>query len=301
MVSAAASPALLPQPFAFEVLLPSPWATASPAASMAVDDFMAPWLQGVTEAQQHQHPKQRGTATPSTSASSSPREVALPTPCRLPGTSLRFEDPALTSPASVASLGSPGASPWEAPLPPPGLTASPHLVAPPPGLQLPAFRPPPGLPPPAEVGRNAPQRLLSTLPSEDAPSAEWRIMKIFSRLRVSAGFALVSPPLQLGDLSDVRLTFFAGEGWAASARNPKQRKAIGGKQDSSQNGSISVKFGHAGDRQIVKFRLFVGAMPQGPFECNLEERSVHEFNLTIDWRKHLETGSLPLLLQLVSA
>jgi hypothetical protein len=147
------------------------------------------------------------------------------------------------------------------------------------------------------------QPLPTAAPSESVASAEWRIQKVFSRLRVSAGFALVSPPLQLGDFSGVRLQLSPGEAWANSARNPK--KAKGGRPEGrgtgvSENGTLSIKLGDASvSTEAMKFYLFVGTMRQGPFECDFSERAVHELQLEVDWRKHLEAGSLPLRLQLV--
>jgi len=141
-------------------------------------------------------------------------------------------------------------------------------------------------------------------PAESLMTAEWRIQKVFSKLRVSAGFALVSPPLQLGDFSGVRLQLSPGEGWAGSARNPKNKaKAVRPEnkaREGSEHGTLSIKLGDAtAPVESMKFYLFVGTMRQGPFECNFAERAVHELQLKVDWRKHLEAGSLPLRLQLV--
>jgi len=120
---------------------------------------------------------------------------------------------------------------------------------------------------------------------------------------MSAGFALVSPPLRLGDFSDVRLQFSPGEGWAASARNPKSKakstRPEGKARKDSEHGTVSLKLGDAARGETLKFYLFVGSMRQGPFECNFAEQVVHELQLKVDWRKHLEVGSLPLRLQLV--
>jgi len=116
---------------------------------------------------------------------------------------------------------------------------------------------------------------------------------------VSAGFALVSPPLQLGDLSDVRLQFSPGEGWAASSRNPKSKVTNSRPDGGARKGFVSLKLGNVACDETLTFYLFVGAMRQGPFECNFSEQAVHELQLKVDWRKHLEDGSLPLRLQLV--
>jgi len=120
---------------------------------------------------------------------------------------------------------------------------------------------------------------------------------------VSAGFALVSPALQLGDFADVRLQFSPGEGWAASGRNPKNKakstRPEGKARKVSEHGTVSLKLGDAVCGETLTFYLFVGSMRQGPFECNFAERAVHDLQLSVDWRTHLEAGCLLLRLQLV--
>lgn len=284
--------------------------TASPAARMSV--VAARSVRWSQQASGLQHVHLQKEVTPSTSASSSPRQVPLPTPCGLSALqhialrdcSLQLEDRACTGTSGATASTSAFSSPREeALLQQLVLSASPHGILPPPGLMLPAFRPPPGLPHPRTGVMQASQPLPTVAPSEGPAFAEWRIQNIFSKLRVSSGFALVSPPLQLGEFSDVRLQFSPGEGWAASARNPKGkatnfRTEVKGKTG-SEHGTVSLKLGNAAHCGIVEFYIFVGAMRQGPFECDFAKRAVHELQLNLDWRKHLEIGSLPLRLYLV--
>lgn len=95
-----------------------------------------------------------------------------------------------------------------------------------------------------------------------------------------------------------------GEGWAGSARNPKMKskgtRPEGRAREDLEHGAVSIKWGDAvAQSQAVRFYLFVGTMRQGPFECNFAEQAVHELQLKVDWRKHLEAGSLPLRLELM--
>lgn len=279
-------------------------AGAAPAAAVPAAMLSAQWLRCFAEAQRV-HLETGASA--STSAASSPRRVPLPAPCRPPALAelsegdscLRLDDLVPPSPLSwETASSSASSSPRVAPLlSASGLPAPSCLVPPPPGLSPPAFRPPPGLPHPSSAMPQPSQPLQETAASEGSASAEWRIQKIFSRLRVSAGFTLVSPPLQLGGSSDLRLQFSPGEAWAGSARNPK--RSAGRARDDSQNGSVSLKLGGGTRGEPMKFYLFVGSMRQGPLECNFADRAVHEFELAVDWRKHLDAGSLPLRLQLV--
>mmetsp|Transcript_14528 Transcript_14528/g.36861 ORF Transcript_14528/g.36861 Transcript_14528/m.36861 type:complete len:323 (-) Transcript_14528:392-1360(-) len=303
-------------PLANASMLPLSMTTASPAVGMSMAALSAQWMLWAAESQRMYH---KEIATPSTSATSSPRRDSLPTPRASPalprpgqgGCSLRLQellqlqDSTSGSPCGATGNTSASSSPREESLVPSlGLLALPQLVSPPPGLSVPAFRPPPGLPhPPVEFLQTS-QLLPTAASTQSLVSVDWRIQNVFSRLRVSAGFALVSPPLQLGDLSDVRLQFSPGDGWATSARNPKSRATncrteVKAKSD-SEHGAVSLKLGDAAHSDTVTFFLFVGTVRQGPFECNLADRSVHEFKLKIDWRKHLEAGSLALRLQLLS-
>mmetsp|Transcript_90938 Transcript_90938/g.229230 ORF Transcript_90938/g.229230 Transcript_90938/m.229230 type:complete len:325 (-) Transcript_90938:542-1516(-) len=304
-------------PLANASMLPLSMTTASPAVGMSMAALSAQWMLWAAESQRMYH---KEIATPSTSATSSPRRDSLPTPRASPalprpgqgGCSLRLQellqlqDSTSGSPCGATGNTSASSSPREESLVPSlGLLALPQLVSPPPGLSVPAFRPPPGLPhPPVEFLQTS-QLLPTAASTQSLVSVDWRIQNVFSRLRVSAGFALVSPPLQLGDLSDVRLQFSPGEGWAASARNPKSKAThmrpegkSKGRKD-SEHGTVSLKLGDAARGETLKFYLFVGSMRQGPFECNFAEQVVHELQLKVDWRKHLEAGSLPLCLQLV--
>lgn len=128
---------------------------------------------------------------------------------------------------------------------------------------------------------------------------EWFIQNVYSKLRVSSGFALVSPPLQVGDISDVRLHFTPGEGWAAGAPGRKTKK-LAAKADGRKAAkcSVSLKLGDFGCDRSLKFYLFLGDLRQGPFECSFVERAVQELELDLDWRKHLEAGSENLRLRL---
>jgi len=268
----------------------------------------AQWLQQASKSQRRPCEEE---GTPSTSASSSPRQVPLPAPCGLlglpqiaPGDGiLRLEDLLTSSTLEAMSTGASSSPREELVLPPLGLAIPSRIILPPLVSSLPVFQPPPGLPhPPNGVPRNS-QPLPTAVPTE--ASVEWRIQKVFSRLKTSAGFALVSPPLQLGDISDVRLQFSPGEGWAASARNPKSKAThmrpegkSKGRKD-SEHGTVSLKLGDAARGETLKCYLFVGRMRQGPFECNFAEQVVHELQLKVDWRKYLEAGSLPLCLQFV--
>jgi len=109
----------------------------------------------------------------------------------------------------------------------------------------------------------------------------------------------------LGPFAEVRLHFSAGEGWASSSRNPKQKKAPqqrAGEPEPSL-GSLRLKCISAEDPAPFKFFVIVGNASVGPFECCFGDNSVQEFPLGIDWRKHLEprTGCLRLRVQTLTA
>mmetsp|Transcript_104742 Transcript_104742/g.301128 ORF Transcript_104742/g.301128 Transcript_104742/m.301128 type:complete len:287 (-) Transcript_104742:372-1232(-) len=260
--------------------------TTAPAPHPAVVDWqewalLAPFLQqqfGELEGKFAQGfkgfvPEVCGSNTPSTSASLSPRLDSL---C--------------------------GSPPSAAPAHRPGLAQSA-----PPGVFFPTFRPPPGLPHPPQqlvgVGMDvhaAPEKETC----DEAASTEWCIQNVFAKLKASScGFALVSPSLQVGGCTDLRMHFLPGQAWAASQRSRKSASTKSRDSDVSApvNGAVRLKFDGCGEGPRLEFYLFVGPVRQGPFVCDFAERPVHEIPLSVNWRKHLEVGgqNLSLRLQIV--
>jgi len=246
------------------------------------------------------------SSTPSTSAASSPRGVPLSPLLGLP------PSPEMAGAAFLPSLGCPPMAPppgLSAPLseedscppPPPGLSCPARMeLLPPAGLCWLPFRPPPGLPHPTALPSPAPSAPAAA--DSSSQRVEWCIHHVFSKLKTSAGFALVSPPLQVGEIPDVRLHFAPGEAWAQSMRSRKGKKTEAkvehGAASGPMKGSLRLKIGDCGDAMPLKFNLFVGDVRQGPFECNFAERTVQEFQLDVDWRKHVEKKSESLCLRL---
>jgi len=112
---------------------------------------------------------------------------------------------------------------------------------------------------------------------------------------------LVSPPLQVGHIPDIRLHFAPGDGWASSARSRKNKKLVAKAEGRNAKCSVSLKLGDLALDRPIKFYLFVGNLRQGPFECSFSEKVVQEFQLNLDWHNHLEPGleNLSLRLQLL--
>jgi len=255
----------------------SPTAPAPAVADWQEWALLAPFLQqqfGELEGKFAQGfkgfvPEVCGSNTPSTSASLSPRLDSLS-----------------------------GSPPSAAPAPPPGLAQSA-----PPGVFFPTFRPPPGLPHP-------PQQLVGVgmgvhaSPEKgtggEAASTEWCIQHVFAKLKGSCGFALVSPSLQVGGCTDLRMHLLPGQAWAASQRSRKSASTKSRDPDVSApvNGAVRLKFDGCGKDARLEFYLFVGPVRQGPFVCDFAERAVHEIPLSVNWCKHLEVGGQNLSLRL---
>jgi len=253
----------------------SPTAPAPAVADWQEWALLAPFLQqqfGELEGKFAQGFKGCGSNTPSTSASLSPRLDSL---C--------------------------GSPPSAALAPPPGLAQSA-----PPGVFFPTFRPPPGLPHPSQqlagVGMD-----VHAAPEKDscdeAASTEWCIQNVFAKLKASCGFALISPSLQVGGCTDLRMHLLPGQAWAASQRSRKSASTKSRDFDVSApvNGGVRLKFDGCGEGARLEFYLFVGPVRQGPFVCDSAERAVHEIPLSVNWLKHLEVGgqNLSLRLQIV--
>eukprot|EP00444_Apocalathium_aciculiferum_P063035 CAMPEP_0183603920 /NCGR_PEP_ID=MMETSP0371-20130417/181690_1 /TAXON_ID=268820 /ORGANISM="Peridinium aciculiferum, Strain PAER-2" /LENGTH=450 /DNA_ID=CAMNT_0025816017 /DNA_START=21 /DNA_END=1373 /DNA_ORIENTATION=- len=184
------------------------------------------------------------------------------------------------------------------------LFVAPSIPSAPPGIFLPAFRPPPGLPHPlqqsAGVGVDT-----SDKPDRDAydkkSSIEWCIQGVFKKLKSSCGCPLVSPPWNVAGCDDLRVHFLPGQAWAASQRSHKGSKFLESETSAPVNGLLRLKLDGRGEGVRIKFCLFVGPVRQGPFECDFAERAVHEIPLNMNWSKHLEVDgqNLRLRLQLI--
>jgi len=262
------------------------------------------------------------SATPSTSAASSPRarpqlgvpastEMASADCSPLSGAAMA-PPPGLAAPPQLAlpmawEMGfAPSAEEELLPLAPPGLFVSRPTELLPPGVCLPPLRPPPGLVHPAAIFAPAPAAAAVAAAEGSSRNVEWHIHHVLTKLKTSAGFALVSPPLQVGGIADVRLHFAPGTAWANSMRCRKGKRAEVKSQDGmvngSTHGSLRLKLGEFGHDKMLRFYLFVGDVRQGPFECNFAERTVQEFQLGVDWRKHVDrkADSLRLRLEVLS-
>jgi len=223
--------------------------------------------------------------TPSTSAGSTPRGAPLTPPLGMPAS------PEMSSTRSSSPRDHAGAS----------LLGSAAKAQPDLNPSLHPFRPPPGLPHPPAM--QVPT-LAYVAEVEAMRSVEWRVHQVHSKLKASAGFALVSPPLQVGEIPEVRLHFAPGEAWTKSMRSRKGKKVEDrprqGMATGSMNGSLRLKVDDFQNCKVLKFWLFVGTVRQGPLTCNFAERAVQEFQLEVDWRKHVDkSGSLSLRLEVI--
>lgn len=106
--------------------------------------------------------------------------------------------------------------------------------------------------------------------------------------------------MTLAPFADVRFQFSAGENWASSSRNPKQKKPLHQEPrgPTLSNGSLRLKC--IGTSTVsFKIRIIIGNLSEGPFECHFADTSVQDFPLGVDWRQHLEprTGCLRIRVQ----
>jgi len=134
-----------------------------------------------------------------------------------------------------------------------------------------------------------------------AQSVDWQIKRVLSKLKTSAGFALVSPPMAVGEIPDVRLHFEPGEAWASSMHGRKGKKTDAKLRHGlgqASHGSLRLKLGDFGHGKALRFYLFVGDARQGPFKCSFAERASQEVPLEVDWRKQVDRTSETLCLRL---
>jgi len=139
-------------------------------------------------------------------------------------------------------------------------------------------------------------RLVQERSSEGSCVVEWCIDNLRSKLRVSRGFPLLSPPCEAAGLPDVRLMFEPGCMWleyagTASRRHRKrQPETAAAGEGANLYGAVKLKAGELGSQAgEVSFRLAMeDGLPGKVVRCSFAERSVHTCDLDSDWRKLAE-------------
>jgi len=181
-------------------------------------------------------------------------------------------------------------------------------------------RPPPGLPPPADVkhpmrvgdswlqgecselaGGGVEAKALAVsagLPGVHIVSTGdgicellWCIDKLRTKLRYSRGFAVLSPLFAIEGLPEVRMMFAPGREWKEFP-GAKQLRKRSGPQAGETFGAVNLKTGSSGAPVAsVRFQTFFDEVSTGPaMDCDLTDRNVHSCPLQADWREHLEDG-----------
>jgi len=136
--------------------------------------------------------------------------------------------------------------------------------------------PPPGLDHPEEcVSRrsDALQASVSATEISDTRKAEWRIAQFRSKSRQSAGKALVSQSVCVGQFSDVRLMLYSKFSDERGKKGKAQRAKLS-KTDAIGPSDIELrlKAPHVGTK--MKFFVSVGSSREGPFECDFTENAI---------------------------
>uniref|UniRef100_A0A7S2NBD5 Uncharacterized protein n=1 Tax=Zooxanthella nutricula TaxID=1333877 RepID=A0A7S2NBD5_9DINO len=143
--------------------------------------------------------------------------------------------------------------------------------------------------------------------SPDGPCVvEWSIDNLRSKLRVSRGFPLLSPPCEVAGLADVRVMFVPGCNWldyagtATRRHRKRQPETAMATEGAEEYGALKLKAGEFGSQVgEVSFRFALADGQPGPIvRCDFAERPVHSCDLTSDWRKHAEDAGDCLRLRL---
>lgn len=117
---------------------------------------------------------------------------------------------------------------------------------------------------------------------------EWRIENVFSKLRVSCGYPLISHAFAAGPLSNVRLMFVPGMCWASDVNRKLKKRPFAPVNGGPPNGAIKLKAPSVEGMKSVRFYLTVGSVRQGPCVCSFAEQTVQGFDLEMDWQEHVE-------------
>lgn len=163
--------------------------------------------------------------------------------------------------------------------------------------------------PPQETGTK--QEPTAQLPDPLAPPPglqvsgfEWRIEHVSTKLRVSCGYPLISPPVQGAPVPDeLRLMFVPGARWmeqeAARNRRPKKKKQQADELPTLGALKLKTSTTSAPATATLRFLLCIGeTYRQGPHVADFSEHPIQGCDLQVDWQKLVDPETDSLLIRL---
>eukprot|EP00931_Biecheleriopsis_adriatica_P078402 TRINITY_DN51863_c0_g1_i1.p1 TRINITY_DN51863_c0_g1~~TRINITY_DN51863_c0_g1_i1.p1 ORF type:complete len:363 (+),score=76.44 TRINITY_DN51863_c0_g1_i1:77-1090(+) len=123
---------------------------------------------------------------------------------------------------------------------------------------------------------------------------EWRIDSMKTKFKDCLVRPLVSPQFEAGGLPELRLMVFPNLGDIAGLTMREQRTRYEARiAEGPLSGALKFKVvSDAGDRLVIKFKLFIGDTVQGPMEHNFADHVIAGFDFSKNWLDSVQGGSL---------
>lgn len=156
-----------------------------------------------------------------------------------------------------------------------------EVIPPPPGLSLPT----------------SDSLVVQTQVDGDVEVAriEWRIDNVKTKFKDCIGRPLVSPQFEAAGLSELRLMVSPNLGLDVSGLPMREQKSRYEARIAEGPLSGALKFKVVtsfGDKLVIRFKLFVGDVVQGPLEHDFADHIIHGADFSNNWLDSLKSGSL---------
>jgi len=127
-----------------------------------------------------------------------------------------------------------------------------------------------------------------------ASRVEWRIDGMKTKFKDCLVRPLVSPQFEAGGLPELRLMVFPNMGDIAGLTMREQKSRYEARiAEGPLTGALKFKVvTDAGDRLVIKFKLFIGDMVQGPVEHNFADQVISGLDFSNNWLDVVNGGSL---------
>lgn len=134
-----------------------------------------------------------------------------------------------------------------------------------------------------------------------AVRVEWRIDNVKAKFRDSIVRPLVSAQFQAAGLPELRLMVFPNLGSDIGGLTMREQKLrYEARITEPLSGAVKFKVVTSGvDKLIVKFRLSVGSVWEGPLEHDFAEHIIHGIDFNCNWLDQMSNGSLTVGVELI--
>lgn len=154
------------------------------------------------------------------------------------------------------------------------------------------------IPPPPGLSLPVPDSLIVQKKEVDGAEiarVDWRIDNVKAKFKDCVGRPLVSPQFEAAGLSELRLMVSPNLGLDVSGLTMREQKSRYEARIAEGPLSGTLKFKvvtNFGDKLVIRFKLFVGDIVQGPLEHNFADHIIHGVDFGNNWLDLMRGGSL---------